>query len=204
MALCRTHGARNIWQLPEATAAGTGRRPGRRGRRAVPDGGQEPRRTRWPRRATALLRVAQLGRAFGVYLIVCGQRIGSDLGPGVTALRSQLSGRICHRVNDPETANMTLGDMDPAALEAARAIPAETPGVAIVAGQDGELAPRPVGLRQRGSSRRRRAALRPPGYPLVRADAPKTRRASTRPRPRNPSTPSPRRPLAPGPYPTHA
>ena len=32
---------------------------------------------------------------------------------------------------------MTLGDMDPAALEAARAIPAETPGVAIVAGSDG-------------------------------------------------------------------
>jgi S-DNA-T family DNA segregation ATPase FtsK/SpoIIIE len=32
---------------------------------------------------------------------------------------------------------MTLGDMDPAALAAARAIPAEAPGVAIVAGQDG-------------------------------------------------------------------
>ena len=32
---------------------------------------------------------------------------------------------------------MTLGDMDPAALEAARAIPAGTPGVAIVAGCDG-------------------------------------------------------------------
>ena len=45
------------------------------------------------RTGTALLRVAQLGRAFGVYLIVCGQRIGSDLGPGVTALRSQLSPR---------------------------------------------------------------------------------------------------------------
>jgi hypothetical protein len=55
----------------------------------------------------------------------------------VTALRSQLSGRICHRVNDPETANMTLGDMDPDALDAARAIAAETPGVAIIAGQDG-------------------------------------------------------------------
>jgi hypothetical protein len=55
----------------------------------------------------------------------------------VTALRSQLSGRICHRVNDPETANMTLGDMDPAALEAARQIPAEMPGVAVIAGQDG-------------------------------------------------------------------
>jgi DNA segregation ATPase FtsK/SpoIIIE-like protein len=86
---------------------------------------------------TALLRVAQLGRAFAVFLVVCGQRIGSDLGPGVTALRSQMSGRVCHRVNDPETANMTLGDLDPAALDAARAIPAETPGVCVVAGQDG-------------------------------------------------------------------
>lgn len=38
-----------------------------------------------------LLRMAQLGRAFGVYLIICGQRIGADLGPGVTALRAQLS-----------------------------------------------------------------------------------------------------------------
>jgi S-DNA-T family DNA segregation ATPase FtsK/SpoIIIE len=89
------------------------------------------------RTATGLLRVAQLGRAFGVYLIICGQRIGADLGPGVTALRAQLSGRACHRVNDPETANMTLGDLDPAALDAARAIPADTPGVAIVAASDG-------------------------------------------------------------------
>src|SRR5690606_41888392 len=80
------------------------------------------------RTATALLRMAQLCRAFAVHLIVCGQRIGADLGPGVTALRAQLSGRVCHRVNDPETANMTLGDVDPAALDAARAIPAETPG----------------------------------------------------------------------------
>ena len=33
---------------------------------------------------------------------------------------------------------MTLGDLDPAALDSARAIAAETPGVAIVAGQDGQ------------------------------------------------------------------
>ena len=33
---------------------------------------------------------------------------------------------------------MTLGDLDPAALASARAIPAETPGVAIVASQDGQ------------------------------------------------------------------
>jgi S-DNA-T family DNA segregation ATPase FtsK/SpoIIIE len=32
---------------------------------------------------------------------------------------------------------MTLGDMDPAAVDTARAIPAETPGVCVVAGQDG-------------------------------------------------------------------
>ncbi|MGW2151519.1 hypothetical protein ACWCOT_44960 [Nonomuraea bangladeshensis] len=87
--------------------------------------------------ATALLRLAQLGRAFGVYLVVCGQRVGSDLGPGVTALRSQLSGRICHRVNDPETATMTLGDTDPAALDAARQIPASMPGTAIVVSDGG-------------------------------------------------------------------
>jgi hypothetical protein len=136
MRLCRTHGARNIWRLPDAL-------------RPVPVVvlvdevaelflmADKSEKDEIARTGTALLRVAQLGRAFGVYLIVCGQRIGSDLGPGVTALRSQLSGRICHRVNDPETANMTLGDMDPAALDAARAIPAETPGVAIVAGQDG-------------------------------------------------------------------
>jgi hypothetical protein len=136
MRLCRAHGARNIWRLPEDL-------------RPVPVVvlvdevaelflmADKSEKDQIARTGTALLRVAQLGRAFGVYLIVCGQRIGSDLGPGVTALRSQLSGRICHRVNDPETANMTLGDMDPAALDAARAIPADTPGVAIVAGQDG-------------------------------------------------------------------
>lgn len=136
MRICREQGARNIWRLPETA-------------RPVPVVvlvdevaelflmADKSEKDEIARTGTALLRVAQLGRAFGVYLIVCGQRIGSDLGPGVTALRAQLSGRICHRVNDPETANMTLGDMDPAALAAARAIAAETPGVAIVAGQDG-------------------------------------------------------------------
>jgi DNA segregation ATPase FtsK/SpoIIIE-like protein len=136
MRLCRAFGARNIWRLPAEL-------------RPTPVVvlvdevaelflmADKSEKDQVNRTGTALLRVAQLGRAFGVYLIVCGQRIGSDLGPGVTALRSQLSGRVCHRVNDPETANMTLGDMDPAALVAARAIPADTPGVAIVAGQDG-------------------------------------------------------------------
>jgi hypothetical protein len=136
MRLCRAHGARNIWRLPGNI-------------RPVPvvvlvDEVAElflmadrAEKDQVSRNAIGLLRVAQLGRAFGVYLIVCGQRLAADLGPGVTALRSQLSGRICHRVNDPETATMTLGDLDPDALAAARAIPASLPGVAIVAGVDG-------------------------------------------------------------------
>jgi DNA segregation ATPase FtsK/SpoIIIE-like protein len=136
MRTCREHGARNIWRLPDVV-------------RPVPIVvlvdevaelflmADKSEKEEVSRTATGLLRVAQLGRAFGVYLIICGQRIGADLGPGVTALSAQLSGRVCHRVNDPETANMTLGDLDPAALDAARAIPADTPGVAIVAGQDG-------------------------------------------------------------------
>ena len=136
MALCRKAGARNVWQLPVEL-------------QPVPVVvlvdevaelflmADKSEKDEVAKTATALLRVAQLGRAFAVYLIVSGQRIGSDLGPGVTALRAQLTGRVCHRVNDPETANMTLGDLDPAALDAARAIAPETPGVAIVAGQDG-------------------------------------------------------------------
>ncbi|WP_307827778.1 FtsK/SpoIIIE domain-containing protein [Planomonospora sp. ID82291] len=137
MTACRTAGARNIWQLPPDL-------------RPVPVVvlvdelaelylmADKSEKDEIAKTSTALLRVAQLGRAFGIYLFCCGQRIGSDLGPGVTALRAQCSGRICHRVNDPETATMTLGDLDPAALVSARAIPAETPGVAIVAGQDGQ------------------------------------------------------------------
>ncbi|MFC6087594.1 FtsK/SpoIIIE domain-containing protein, partial [Sphaerisporangium aureirubrum] len=137
MAACRTAGARNIWQLPGD-------------RRPVPVVvlvdelaelylmADKSEKDEIAKTSTALLRVAQLGRAFGIYLFCCGQRIGSDLGPGVTALRAQCSGRICHRVNDPETATMTLGDLDPAALVSARAIASETPGVAIVAGQDGQ------------------------------------------------------------------
>ncbi|MER5650701.1 FtsK/SpoIIIE domain-containing protein [Streptosporangium sp. NPDC002524] len=137
MGLCRMAGARNIWQLPAAV-------------RPVPVVvlvdelaelylmADKSEKDDIARTSTALLRIGQLGRAFGIYLFCSGQRIGSDLGPGVTALRAQCSGRICHRVNDPETATMTLGDLDPAALVSARAIPAETPGVAIVASQDGQ------------------------------------------------------------------
>ncbi|MGW6496835.1 FtsK/SpoIIIE domain-containing protein [Nonomuraea angiospora] len=137
MGVCRMASARNIWQLPPSM-------------RPIPVVvlvdelaelylmADKSEKDEIAKTSTALLRVAQLGRAFGIYLFCCGQRIGSDLGPGVTALRAQCSGRICHRVNDPETATMTLGDLDPAALDSARAIAAETPGVAIVASQDGQ------------------------------------------------------------------
>ncbi|WP_055482549.1 FtsK/SpoIIIE domain-containing protein [Sphaerimonospora mesophila] len=136
MLACRYAGVRDIWHLPDAC-------------RPIPvvvvvdelaelyltaDKAEKDEVTRT---ATALLRIAQLGRAFGIHLVLSGQRIGSDLGPGVTALRAQIGGRICHRVNDPETAMMTLGDLDPDALVAARSIPPELPGVAVVTGSDG-------------------------------------------------------------------
>lgn len=136
MLACRQLAVRDIWQLPDAS-------------RPIPvvllvdeiaelfltaDKAEKDQVTRT---ATALLRIAQLGRAFGIHLVLSGQRIGSDLGPGVTALRAQIGGRICHRVNDPETARMTLGDLDPDALVAARSIPPGLPGVAVVTGSDG-------------------------------------------------------------------
>ncbi|GII94927.1 FtsK/SpoIIIE domain-containing protein [Sinosporangium siamense] len=133
---CREHGARNVWQLPAHL-------------RPIPAVvivdelaelflmADKSEKEEVAQTSTALLRLAQLGRAFGIYLFLSGQRIGSDLGAGVTALRAQMSGRICHRVNDPETATMTLGDLDPGALTAARSIAADSPGVAIVTGADG-------------------------------------------------------------------
>ncbi|MEU4699805.1 FtsK/SpoIIIE domain-containing protein [Nonomuraea dietziae] len=136
MLACRRHGVRDIWQLPDTL-------------RPIPvvilidelaelfltaDKAEKDQVTRT---ATALLRIAQLGRAFGIHLLLSGQRIGSDLGPGVTALRAQIGGRVCHRVNDPETAVMTLGDLDPDALVAARSIAPEMPGVAVITGSDG-------------------------------------------------------------------
>ena len=136
MRACRERRVRNVWQLPEQE-------------RPTPIVvivdevaelylmADKSEKDEIARTSTALLRVAQLGRAFGVYLVVAGQRVGSDLGPGVTALRAQLTGRVCHRVTDPETAVMTLGDLDPAALTAACQIPPELPGVAIAAGSDG-------------------------------------------------------------------
>ncbi|MFF8099687.1 FtsK/SpoIIIE domain-containing protein [Streptomyces sp. NPDC016640] len=79
---------------------------------------------------TQLIRLAQLGRAAGIYLEVCGQRFGAELGKGATMLRAQLTGRVCHRVNDEASAKMALGDIAPEAVYAACSIPAERPGLA--------------------------------------------------------------------------
>ncbi|MGW4594951.1 FtsK/SpoIIIE domain-containing protein [Streptomyces sp. NPDC004457] len=81
---------------------------------------------------TKLIRLAQLGRAAGIYLEICGQRFGAELGKGATMLRAQLTGRVCHRVNDEASANMALADISPEAALAATSIPAERPGVAVV------------------------------------------------------------------------
>ncbi|WP_367324026.1 FtsK/SpoIIIE domain-containing protein [Streptomyces sp. HUAS ZL42] len=86
---------------------------------------------------TALARLAQLGRAAGIYLEICGQRFGSELGKGITMLRAQLSGRTAHRVNDETSANMAFGDISPDAVLAAIQIPATMRGVAIAGDSTG-------------------------------------------------------------------
>ncbi|GAQ61069.1 FtsK/SpoIIIE domain-containing protein [Streptomyces scabiei] len=137
MTACRSAGVRSIWELPDTL-------------RPVPvvvivdeiaelylsDGTRESK-AEAEQCSTLLLRLAQLGAALGLHLVVAGQRVGSDLGPGVTALRAQLGGRICHRVNDPGTAEMTLGDLNKDAVAVAQSITAEEQGVAVCTGPDG-------------------------------------------------------------------
>ncbi|GAA3488946.1 FtsK/SpoIIIE domain-containing protein [Streptomyces cremeus] len=82
---------------------------------------------------TQLIRLAQLGRAAGVYLEICGQRFGSELGPGATSLRAQLTGRVAHRVNDEGSAKMALGDVSPRAVGVVTAIAPTRPGTAVTA-----------------------------------------------------------------------
>ncbi|MGW3730094.1 FtsK/SpoIIIE domain-containing protein [Streptomyces sp. NPDC000851] len=94
----------------------------------------DPRRDRI---VTALVRLAQLGRAAGIYLEICGQRFGSELGDGITMLRAQLTGRTAHRVNDETSAKMAFGDISPDAVLAAIQIPAEMRGVAIAGDSTG-------------------------------------------------------------------
>ena len=86
---------------------------------------------------TALARLAQLGRAAGIYLEICGQRFGSELGKGITMLRAQLTGRTAHRVNDESSANMAFGDISPDAVLAAIQIPADMRGIAIAGDSTG-------------------------------------------------------------------
>ncbi|MFD8394401.1 FtsK/SpoIIIE domain-containing protein [Streptomyces sp. NPDC059680] len=86
---------------------------------------------------TSLARLAQLGRAAGIYLEICGQRFGSELGKGITMLRAQLTGRTAHRVNDESSANMAFGDIAPDAVLAAIQIPTDMPGVAITGDSTG-------------------------------------------------------------------
>ncbi|SFD21213.1 FtsK/SpoIIIE domain-containing protein [Streptomyces aidingensis] len=131
MEVCRAAGARSIWELPDKL-------------RPVPvvvlvdelaelylTGGSREERAEAEQCSTYLLRLAQLGAALGIHLVVAGQRVGSDLGPGVTALRAQLGGRICHRVNDPATAEMALGDLNKDAVAVAQAIHLREQGVAV-------------------------------------------------------------------------
>ncbi|MEU9605080.1 FtsK/SpoIIIE domain-containing protein [Streptomyces sp. NPDC048057] len=86
---------------------------------------------------THLIRLAQLGRAAGMYLEVCGQRFGAELGKGATMLRAQLTGRVCHRVNDEASAKMALGDIAPEAVGAACTIAPELPGLAVAGDTSG-------------------------------------------------------------------
>jgi S-DNA-T family DNA segregation ATPase FtsK/SpoIIIE len=84
-----------------------------------------------------LVRLGQMARAVGIYLEVCGQRFGSDLGKGATALRAQLTGRVVHRVNDKQTAEMGLGDVAPDAVVSVTGIRADRPGVAVAGDASG-------------------------------------------------------------------
>jgi S-DNA-T family DNA segregation ATPase FtsK/SpoIIIE len=86
---------------------------------------------------TALIRLAQMARAVGIHLEICGQRFGSELGKGATMLRAQLTGRVVHRVNDKQTAEMGLADVAPDAVPVAGLIPMERPGTAVAADSTG-------------------------------------------------------------------
>ncbi|MER6491158.1 FtsK/SpoIIIE domain-containing protein [Streptomyces griseorubiginosus] len=95
----------------------------------------DPRRERIVK---ALVRLAQLGRAAGIFLDIYGQRFGSKLGDGITMLRAQLTGRMVHRVNDESTAKMAFGDISPHAVFAATQIPNDRRGMAVVGYSTGD------------------------------------------------------------------
>ncbi|MEU3481349.1 FtsK/SpoIIIE domain-containing protein [Streptomyces sp. NPDC033754] len=89
------------------------------------------------RMVTQMIRLGQMARAAGMFLEVCGQRFGSDLGRGATTLRAQLTGRVVHRVNDKQTADMGLGDIAPDAVVAVTVIQPDRPGVAVAGDSSG-------------------------------------------------------------------
>ncbi|MFD8552475.1 FtsK/SpoIIIE domain-containing protein [Streptomyces fradiae] len=89
------------------------------------------------RMVTQMIRLGQMARAAGIFLEVCGQRFGSDLGKGATTLRAQLTGRVVHRVNDKQTADMGLGDIAPDAVVAVLTIPPDRPGLAVAGDSSG-------------------------------------------------------------------
>ncbi|MFE1908598.1 FtsK/SpoIIIE domain-containing protein [Streptomyces gardneri] len=134
--LLSKHGASDVWDLPEDV-------------RPVPvvllvdevaelflvaTKKDEERRDRM---VTQMIRLGQMARAAGIFLEVCGQRFGSELGKGATALRAQLTGRVVHRVNDKQTADMGLGDVAPDAVVAVTSIPPDRPGVAVAGDSSG-------------------------------------------------------------------
>ncbi|MER7768229.1 FtsK/SpoIIIE domain-containing protein [Kitasatospora sp. NPDC096140] len=174
MELCRSVGARSIWDLPAKL-------------RKMPivvivDEVAElylvatrDDKAQVGEIATNLLRLGQLGAALGVHLIIAGQRVGSDLGPGVTALRAQLAGRVCHRVSDAGTAEMALGDLSKEALEAAQRITLAEQGVAITADTDGRwVRARSIHVTPEQARRaaRKHARLAPTWPGLLHADEP--------------------------------
>lgn len=134
--LLSEHGVADVWDLPDAV-------------RPVPvvvlvdevaelflvTGKKDEERR--DRMVTQTIRLAQLARAAGIFLEVCGQRFGSDLGRGATTLRAQLTGRVIHRVNDKQTADMGLGDIAPDAVVAVTTIPPDRPGVAVAGDTSG-------------------------------------------------------------------
>jgi S-DNA-T family DNA segregation ATPase FtsK/SpoIIIE len=70
-----------------------------------------------------VLRVVQLVRSLGIHVVIAGQRFGADLAKNVTAIRAQLGGRVCLRVNDPETAKMALPALPGEVAERALSLP---------------------------------------------------------------------------------
>jgi S-DNA-T family DNA segregation ATPase FtsK/SpoIIIE len=114
MASCRAAGVRSVWALPQVPPPVVVLVDEIAELYLIGDPSEKPLRER---SSSALLRLSQIGAALGFHLVVSGQRIGSALGQGVTDLRAQCGGRVCHRVADEETAQMAIGDVAADAVE---------------------------------------------------------------------------------------